>query len=95
MKFYVGGADSAKNLPDRGEVKVVSLPERTVASIGIKGRVYTRQIREEQGKACSLAAGEPALPSAGAAYAVYWDAPFVPWFLKHSEVHIPVTEKKQ
>ncbi|MEY5012255.1 MAG: hypothetical protein RLZZ253_3394, partial [Verrucomicrobiota bacterium] len=24
-------------------------------------------------------------------YAVYWNSPFVPGFLKHSEVHIPLT----
>ena len=29
----------------------------------------------------------------GNASAVYGDAPFVPWFLKHLEVHVPVTDK--
>lgn len=94
MKFYVGGPDREKNLPDRGEVKVVSLPERMVASIGIKGG-YTKNIFEKnREKLAAWLRENTRYTPAGDSYAVYWDAPFVPWFLKHSEVHIPVTEKK-
>jgi len=32
---------------------------------------------------------------AGDAYAVFWDAPFMPWFLKRSEVHIAVQKTGQ
>ena len=95
MKFYVGGTDSGKDLPDRGEVKVVSLPERTVASIGIKGSYTQDKFQKNRQKLEAWLRENTRYAAAGAAYAVYWDAPFVPWFLKHSEVHIPVTEKKQ
>ncbi len=95
MKFYVGGPDSGKDLRDRGEVKVVSLPERTVASIGIKGTYTKDKFEKNRAKLEAWLRENPRYASVGAAYAVYWDAPFVPWFLKHSEVHIPVTEKKQ
>jgi len=95
MKFYVGGPDSGKDLRDRGEVKVVSLPERTVASIGIKGTYTKDKFEKNRAKLEAWLRENPRYASVGAAYAVYWDAPFVPWFLKHSEVHIPVTENKQ
>ena len=32
--------------------------------------------------------------AAGEPYAVYWNSPFVPFFLKQSEVHIPVAPTK-
>ena len=30
------------------------------------------------------------VPPAGPAYAVYWNSPFTPWFLKRYEVHVRV-----
>ncbi len=29
-------------------------------------------------------------PAAGEPFAVYWDGPFKPWFMKRAEVHVPV-----
>jgi DNA gyrase inhibitor GyrI len=95
MKFYVGSADSSKNLPEQGEVKVVNLPERTVVSIGIRGSYTKEKFEKNREKLAAWLRENPRDQPAGAAYAVYWDAPFVPWFLKHAEVHIPVTEKKK
>jgi len=31
----------------------------------------------------------------GPAYGVYWNGPFVPGFLKRSEVHIPIRTRKK
>jgi DNA gyrase inhibitor GyrI len=95
MKFYVGSADSAKNLPEQGEVKVVNLPERTVVSIGIRGSYTKEKFEKNREKLAAWLQENTSCEPAGEAYAVYWDAPFVPWFLKHSEVHIPVTEQKK
>jgi len=77
-------------------VKVLSLPERTVASIGIRGSYSKKQFETNREKLTIWLKDNPKYQSIGEAYAVYWDAPFVPWFMKHSEVHIPVimTEKK-
>lgn len=93
MTFYVGSADSAKNLAEQGEVKVVDLPERAVVSIGIRGSYTKEKFEENREKLIAWLRENQLYQPAGAAYAVYWDAPFVPWFWKHSEVHIPVTEK--
>jgi DNA gyrase inhibitor GyrI len=94
MKFYVGSPDSGKDLRDRGEVKVVSVPERSVAAIGIRGSYSKDKFEENRAKLESWLQANARYASAGDAYAVYWDAPFKPWFLKHSEVHIPVAKKK-
>lgn len=96
MKFYVGSSDIEKELADQGNVKVVNVPERMVASIGIRGSYSKKQFEINRKKLTTWLQENPQYQSNGEAYAVYWDAPFVPWFMKHSEVHIPVTalEKK-
>ena len=90
MKFYVGSSDSAKDLTGQGKVKVISLPERTVVSIGIRGSYTKKKFEANRNMLLVWLQENRGYDSAGDAYAVYWDAPFVPWFMKHSEVHIPV-----
>ena len=90
MLFYVGQTDRDKQLADQGPVQVIRLPARTVLSIGMRG-AYTRS-RFERGRERlrQWLRDNPGYRSAGDPYAVYWDSPFVPWFLKRSEVHIPL-----
>ena len=95
MKFYVGSADIEKDLTEQGGVKVVDIPERTVASIGIRGSYSKKQFETNREKLTAWLQENPRYQSTGEAYAVYWDAPFVPWFMKHSEVHIPVTDMEK
>lgn len=40
MKFYVGSKDKIKDLKNQGNVQVVTVPQRTVVSIGMRG-AYT------------------------------------------------------
>jgi len=95
MTFYVGSSDLEKELADQGNVKVLNVPERTVASIGIRGSYSKKNFEKNREKLIAWLAENPRYQPAGEAYAVYWDAPFVPWFMKHSEVHIPVTDQGQ
>ena len=93
MKFYLGTKDKIKDLPDARNVRVVNVPSRTVASIGIRG-AYTK---DNFDKALKKLEGwlekNKQYMQEGDAYGVYWDAPFMPWFLKRSEIHIPVTKQ--
>lgn len=93
MKFYVGSADSTKDLSAQGAVNVVNIPERTVVSIGIRGAYTKNKFEENRSKVLAWLQEHTGYTSTGEAYAVYWDAPFVPWFMKHSEVHVPVIEQ--
>jgi effector-binding domain-containing protein len=95
MKFYVGSADSAKDLTAQGAVKVVNMPERTVVSIGIRGSYTKKSFEENRSKILAWLQENPGYTSTGEAYAVYWDAPFVPEDKKHSEVHVPVIEQRK
>jgi len=91
MNFYVGSRDQGKGLTDAEGVEVRKLPERTVASHGVRGS-YTR---ENYLAAIARLRGwlneHPAYGVAGEPYAVYWNGPYVPGFMKRFEVHVPVS----
>jgi len=91
MTFFVGRDQDGRPLKPTAAVDVRQHPATTVASIGLRGS-YTRahfetglkllrawMERHTEWRAC----GEP--------YAVYWSSPFVPFFLRRSEIHLPVT----
>ena len=90
MFFWVAQGERSKVTGSEGGVKVIEVPERRVASLGGRGG-YDRKNFEETRDALQawLAKRDDVAPS-GPPYAVYWNAPFVPWFLKRYEVHIPV-----
>lgn len=90
MRFMAGKAGE-RPLPDTADVRVLHRPEQTVVSIGLRGG-YSKSAYEK-GLAklehwLELRAGD--WEAAGTPYAVYWNSPFVPGFMKRSEIHIPV-----
>ena len=93
MYFWVAETERSKVPGSEGGVKVVEVPARSVASIGGKGS-YSRENFEKARDALRkwLALRQDVEP-AGEAYAVYWNGPFTPWFLKRYEVHLPVRTK--
>ena len=61
-----------------------------VASVGIRGG-YSKESFAESSETIEKWLKEQAgWKRVGEPYAVYWNSPFVIWFLKRSEVHIPV-----
>jgi DNA gyrase inhibitor GyrI len=94
MVFYVGSKDTEKNLQAQGPVKVVLSPERQVASLGMKGSYSEKNFKNAEKRLKEWLDGQNEYVASGEAYGVYWNGPFVPWFLKRFEVHIPV-EKRQ
>ena len=90
MRFFVSEKDSGKPRPDSSEVKVRNLQPMTVVAIGIRGS-YTEEIFEENKKSLLKWLDDNSIYSqTGPAYGVYWDGPFIPWFLKRSEIHLPI-----
>ena len=94
MKFYVGTKDKIKALKDQGSVQVVTVPQRTVLSIGIRGAYTESSFIKAKAQLEQWLTDNKEYRQAGEAYAVFWDAPFMPWFLKRSEVHITVDKIK-
>ena len=90
MYFWVAEGERAKVTGSEGSVKVVEVPARSVASRGGKGS-YSRENFEETRDALLVwLSSRRDVQPAGPAYAVFWNGPFTPWFLKHYEVHVPV-----
>lgn len=95
MYFYVGKKDLSKELKSTDNVKVIVEPELQVLSIGIRGGYSEKNFEQARKKLFDhLEASKEWKPN-GPAYAVYWNGPFVPGFMKQFEVHIPVERKRK
>jgi hypothetical protein len=91
MIFHCDVASAAReDLRPTPEVTLEQAPARTVAAIGIRGSYTEKAYRDNLARLRAWLATQPGVIEAGEPYAVYWDSPFVPGFLKRSEVHIPV-----
>ena len=91
MVFYCDPASAGReDLKASPEVVLQSVPERTVAAIGIRGSYTSESYAANLAKLREWLKTRADLRGTGEPYAVYWDSPFVPGFMKRSEVHIPV-----
>ena len=89
MRFYLG-SDAADDLSNTDTVIINELPERTVISVGERGSYSKENISESLEKVKNWIANQEAWEVNGEPYTVFWSSPFVPWFLKRYEIHIPV-----
>lgn len=95
MVFYLDPASA-----QRGDLKLSEgvtrreVGERKVASIGIRGGYSRESFEENRARLEGWLRSQKEWESTDEAYAVYWNSPFMIWFLKRSEVHIPVRQKK-
>jgi hypothetical protein len=91
MYFWVATSERPKVAGNESGVEVINVPERHVASRGERGG-YSRENFEKTRDALLawMADQKPAIEAAGEAYGVYWNAPYVPFFMKRFEVHVPV-----
>ncbi len=95
MVFYMDDASARRtDLAETPQVKLSSVPERRVAAIGIRGSYSRENYDEALAELRAWLAKRADVKAAGEPYAVYWNSPFVPFFLKQSEVHIPVAPAK-
>jgi hypothetical protein len=94
MYFWVGREELAKVRESDSVVSVVRLPERQVASRGARGAYSQKNFNETRDALLDWLKGRGDLEATGPAYAVYWNGPFTPWFLKQFEVHIPIRFKQ-
>lgn len=90
MYFWVAASEQAKVAGSTAGVEVLTIPERRVASRGVRGSYSRENFEKTRDQLVLWLAQQPGMEASGEPYAVYWDGPFTPWFAKHSEVHIPV-----
>tara|TARA_B100000519_G_scaffold36347_1_gene26095 strand:- start:2194 stop:2790 length:597 start_codon:yes stop_codon:yes gene_type:complete len=85
MYFWVAEDQIGKATSDSADVKVIDAPSRRVVSIGARGS-YTQANYKKAKEALLEWIEKEELVIEGELYAVYWDGPFTPWFLKTFEV---------
>jgi len=90
MAFYVGAKDLDKAAEKVEDVSIVETPQRFVASCGAKGSYTRPNIEKALSKLEEWLDLQTSYRRVGPPYAVFWDAPYVLWFMKRFEVHIPV-----
>ncbi|AOS44111.1 SOUL heme-binding protein [Lacunisphaera limnophila] len=93
MYFWVAPDEVAKLRGSANGVEVVPIPERKVASLGGRGGYNRANFEAAQARLLAWLAGQGAVEPAGPAYAVYWNGPLTPWFLREYEIHVPVRPK--
>lgn len=90
MYFYVGTKDLEKDLKDSDSVKVIVEPARKVFSIGVRGGYSEKNFMAAREELLHQLDDSKEWKKNGEAYAIYWNGPYVPAFMKKFEVHIPV-----
>lgn len=90
MYFWVAESERGKVGGNSQGVEVVEIPERRVASLGARGSYSAANFAATRDELLAWLGARADVVATGPAYAVYWNGPFVPGFLKRFEVHIPV-----
>jgi len=90
MYFYVGTKDLEKNLLNSESVEVIIEPERRVLSIGVRGGYSEKNFRQAREELMDQLHDSKEWKKSGEAYAIFWNGPYVPAFMKKFEVHVPV-----
>ncbi len=90
MFFWVAKSQRAKVAGSTGAVEVVEIPERWVASLGARGSYSARNFEKTRDQLLAWLGQRKDIEAADSPYAVYWNGPFTPGFLKRFEVHVPV-----
>ena len=92
MRFYVG-PDVRESLPTTDKVQVINVPARKVAALGARGGYSEANVAAAVTRLRSWVESQAAWVPSGDAYAVFWNGPFTPWFMKRFEVHLPVSPR--
>lgn len=94
MIFYLDPKSAERtDLELAGGVERVEKKERVVASVGVRGGYSKESFEVNAERIREWIKTQPGWKGEGEPYVVYWNSPFVIWFLKRSEVHLPVRKQ--
>lgn len=90
MYFWVAKDQEDRVSRSQAGVEVIQVPERRVVSHGYRGSYSAKNYSAARTALMAWIETQPHLSVSGDPYAVYWNGPFTPGFLKRFEVHIRV-----
>ncbi len=95
MYFWVSEKQVDKAKDDWGGVKVIDVPERQVAALGHRGGYNESNYQAVKTALLEWVASQDYLEIVGEPFAVYWDGPMTPWFMRKFEVQVEVQFRQQ
>ena len=90
MAFWVASGQEDRAEEASGDVQVRDVPERKVAAIGARGGYSRNNFEEARDQLLVWMEEQGELSVVGEPFAVYWNGPMTPWFLKTFEVMVEV-----
>lgn len=90
MYFWVAEDQKEKAKNGNANVSIIDVPKRKVVSIGARGSYSQTNFEEAKAKILEWMESNDTVSPVGEPYAVYWNGPFTPWFLKTFEVHVEI-----
>ena len=93
MLFWVAEDQVDKATENNDVVRVIDVDERMVAAIGARGRYSEANFKVAKAELLKWIQTDNDLEAIGKPYAVYWNGPITPWFLKKFEVQVKVRRK--
>ncbi len=93
MYFWVSSAQEEKASSDTANVRVIDVPKRTVVAHGARGSYNSDNFEKTRIALLNWIDKQTNVEAVGEPFAVYWDGPFKPWFLKTFEVQVEIEPK--
>lgn len=93
MYFWVSESQVDKARESNDAVKVIDVPERTVAVLGYRGSYSQENYETAKAALLEWIRKDKTLEIIGEPYAIYWNGPMTPWFMKKAEVQVEVRIK--
>ncbi|MDG2169086.1 MAG: heme-binding protein [Opitutales bacterium] len=93
MYFWVSTTQVEKASSDASNVRVIDVPKRRVVAHGARGSYNSENFEETKNALMKWIDGQSDIEIVGKPFAVYWDGPFKPWFMKTYEVQVEIKSK--
>ncbi|MEM6884293.1 MAG: heme-binding protein [Verrucomicrobiota bacterium] len=93
MMFFIGSEVDISEIESTEQIEVVTIPERQVLAVGIRGDYSEEKYQQALEQAMLWVQEHPDYVAAGPARMIYWNGPYVPGFLKRSELHLPIAKR--
>ena len=93
MYFWVSSKEAEKAVTDSDNVRVLNIPKRTVAARGGRGSYSKENFEKSKDILLDWIDQQPGIEATSEPFAVYWNGPFTPWFMKNYEVMVEIRQK--
>ena len=95
MYFWVSRDQVDKAKASTANVRVIDVPMRLVVAVGARGSYSKDNFLKSKAKLMEWLVDNPKFEKVGEPFAVYWNGPFTPWFMKRYEVQVEVRLSSQ